>query len=109
MIRHISLLCVTLLLIGCMPPQSSMSERAMATVTYVEVRDETGWLDRIRGKEHYTQSLELFLDDGRLFTVSDYEADRAFKIGDRVRIEFVHTRVQAIEYVGGLMNDSGRF
>ncbi len=109
MIRRISLLCVTLLLIGCMPPKSSMSEYAMATVSYVEVQDETRWHHRLRGRERYTQSLELFLDDGRLFTVSGYEADRAFRLGDRVRIEFVHTRVIEVRYAGGLIDDGGRF
>ena len=109
MIRCIFLLCVTLLLIGCMPPQMSQKESAFATVSYVQVQDQTGWFDRVRGRERFVQDLELFLDDGRIFIVPSHEDRRAYRIGDRVRIEYVHTRVVEIRYIDAVLGDGGWF
>ena len=104
-----ALIAVSILLTGCLPPQNSMVERTFATVSYVRAHNDTGWFDRIRGKESYTQSLELFLDDGRLFTVPEYEADRAFRLGDRVILDFVNARVVKIRLLDELPLDSDGF
>lgn len=109
MILRSVVLAVSILLTGCLPPQSSMTERTFATVSSVRAHNTTGFFDRIRGKESYTQSLELFLDDGRLFTVPEYEADHAFRLGDRVILDYVHARVVKIRLLDELPLDSDGF
>ncbi|MGE4294768.1 MAG: hypothetical protein AB7E49_03610 [Campylobacterales bacterium] len=94
-----ALLAVSILLTGCLPPQSSMTERTFATVSYVRAQNDTGLFDRLAGRESYRQDLELFLDDGRLFTVPGYEAPRAFRLGDRVLLDYVNTHVVKIRLV----------
>lgn len=102
------LIAVSILLIGCLPPQSSMTERGFATVSYVRLTNDAGWFGSLFGGK-YTQEIELFLDDGRLFTVPEYEADFVFRQGDRVLIEYVHAKVVHIRPLDELPLDSDGF
>jgi hypothetical protein len=51
------------------------------------------------------QDVELMLDDGRIFVIYGYAASRAFRIGDRVIVDYRFRKVKKIELIGNIYDN----
>lgn len=86
--RLLLLLTVSILLISCVAPTPTL--RSYATVLFVEY-SEAKRLDRL--------NIELFLDDGRVFTAMRYKTNTPFTTGDRVLVEYKNVEVKKIHLI----------
>jgi hypothetical protein len=55
-----------------------------------------------RGIKGFVQDLELIMDDGRIFTIYNVVHKNTFHVGDRVEIDYSHSRLKRIKKTGSI-------
>lgn len=85
------ILTVSFLLTSCFSPVPT--QRSYATVIYVEYSDSKK-LDRL--------NIEMFLDDGRVFTAMRHRSSVPFTLGDRVLIEYKNLDIKKIYLIDSM-------
>ncbi|MDR2905788.1 MAG: hypothetical protein LBU73_07535 [Helicobacteraceae bacterium] len=112
--RYLIGVLIVILIGGCAPKSRSLEDlgscygygcewngRANAVVTFARVVE-------IRG-DFLRQDVELILDDGRVFSIYDYTDREAFRIGDRVRIDYRFRKARKITRYGTIYNEWGMY
>lgn len=82
---------VSFLLTGCFIPQPTHS--AYGTLLYVEY-SEPKRIDKL--------NMEIFLDDGRIFTVVGHRSSLPFMQGDRVLVEYKNLEAKKVYLIDSM-------